>query len=98
MRQAEKGKKEIIVPNSAHTRPGQENFEKNRKKIQKIKKPLSVTIYSQNWMRQAEKETKKFQSRIPFVLDPGKKIPKKIAKKFKKLKMLIPALLLCKTG
>ena len=37
-------------------------------------------------MRQAEKARKKFQSRIPFILDPGKKIPKKIAKKFEKLK------------
>ena len=27
-----KGKKKILVPNSVHTRPGQENFEKNRKK------------------------------------------------------------------
>ena len=34
-------------------------------------------------MRQAEKERKKFYSRIPFLLNPGKKIPKKIAKKLK---------------
>ena len=34
----------------------------------------------------AEKERKKFYSRIPFILDPGKKIPKNIAKKLKKLK------------
>ena len=31
-------------------------------------------------MRLAEKEKKKFYSRIPFILDPGKKIPKKIEK------------------
>ena len=37
-------------------------------------------------MRQAEKERKKFQSRIPFIVDPGMKIPKKIAIKFKKAK------------
>ena len=35
-------------------------------------------------MRQAEKGRKKFQARIPFILDPGKKIPKEIAKKLKK--------------
>ena len=29
--------KKILVPNSIHTRPGQENFEKNKKKIKKIK-------------------------------------------------------------
>ena len=32
------------------------------------------------------------------MLDPGKKIPKKIAKKLKKLKNLVPALFLAKTG
>ena len=37
-------------------------------------------------MSEDEKTTKKFQSRIPFLLDSGKKIPKKIAKKIKKLK------------
>jgi len=40
----------------------------------------------------------KFYSRIPFILDPGKKIPKKIVKKFKKLEHLFPALFLAKTG
>ena len=49
-------------------------------------------------MSQAEKEKKNFYSRIPFTLDDGKKIPKKIAKKFNKLKNLIPALFLAKTG
>ena len=34
MRQAEKEKK-ILDPNSVHTRPGQENSEKNRKKKSK---------------------------------------------------------------
>ena len=33
-----------------------------------------------------------------FMLDPGKKIPKKIAKKFKKLKIIIPSLFLSKKG
>ena len=31
-----------------------------------------------------ERARKKFLSRIPFLPDPGQKIPKKIAKKFKK--------------
>ena len=39
LRQAEKEKKKLI-PNSVHTRPGQENFEKNIKKIRKIIKPI----------------------------------------------------------
>ena len=32
------------------------------------------------------RKKEKFYSRIPFLLHPGKKIPKKIAKKLKKLK------------
>ena len=83
MRQAEKEKKNL-VPNFVYTRPGQENSEKNRKKVQKIEKPLSGIIFRENGIRQAEKEKKKFQSRIPFTLDLGKKIPKKIEKKIKK--------------
>ena len=37
-------------------------------------------------MRQDKKERKKFYFRIPFKPDSGKKIPKRIAKKLKKLK------------
>ena len=51
--------KKILVPNSVHTRPGQENSKQNSKKKQKIKKPLSGIIFSQNGMRLAEKEEKK---------------------------------------
>ena len=42
--------KKNLVPNSIHTRPGQENFEKNSKKIKTIKKPYSDIIFSQNRM------------------------------------------------
>ena len=41
---------------------------------------------------------KNFYFRIPFILDSGEKIPKKIAKKLKKLKNLSPILFLAKTG
>ena len=57
-----------------------------------MKKHNSGDIFSQNGMIWAEKEKKKLQCRIPFILDPGKKIPKKITKKFKKLKNLFLAL------
>ena len=40
-----------LVPNYVHTRPGEENSEKNRKKIQKIKKLLSGIIFCQNGIR-----------------------------------------------
>ena len=83
MRQAEKEKTKILIPNSVHARPGQENSEKNMNKIKKIIKPLFGNTFSQNGMSQAEKEKKKIQSLIPFILNPGKKISKKIEKKFK---------------
>ena len=41
-------------------------------------------------MRQDEKEKKKFYSRIPFMLDPGKKIQKKNGKKIEKIKKKKP--------
>ena len=48
--------------------------------------------------RGQEREKKSNLSRIPFLPEAGKKIKKKIAKKFKKLKNLFPALLFAKTG
>ena len=84
MRLAEKEKK-ILVPNSVHTRPELENSKKNSKKTQKIIKPLPGIIFSQNGTSYAEKVKTKFWSRIPSIPDPGKKIPQKIVKKFKKL-------------
>ena len=53
-------KKKILGPNSSDTVPRQKNSKKNRKKIQKIKKPISGYIPIQNGMRSAEKERKKF--------------------------------------
>ena len=44
MRSDKKGRKKILDPNSVHTRPRQENSEKNSEKILKIKKPLSGNI------------------------------------------------------
>ena len=90
--------KKILVPTFIHSRPELENSEKNSKKNHKIKKHTSDNNSSQNGMRQVEKGRKKFQSRISFIRDPGKKIPKKIAKKFKKLENLFPAIFLAKTG
>ena len=49
-------------------------------------------------MRQAEKEKKKLNFRIPFILDQGKKILKKIEEEIKKFKNHFSALFLAKTG
>ena len=77
----QKRENKILHWNSVHTRNGQENSEKNSKKIIK---PIPGLIFSQNGTRWAEKVKSKFYSRIPFILDLGQKIPKKIVKKFKK--------------
>ena len=58
--------KKILVLNSIHTRPGQENSEKIAKKFKKIKKPLSGIISIQNSLREAEKPKKKKKN---FVLN-----------------------------
>ena len=95
MRQDEIGRerdKRILDPNSAHTRPGVENQEKKQEKNSKNqRKNFSALFLVKSGMKQAEKERKEFQTRIPLILDPGEKIPKKIAKKFKKLKNNFPA-------
>ena len=51
MRYTEKERKIFFFPNSVHTRLVQENSEKNSKKSQKIKIPLSGIIFSQYGMR-----------------------------------------------
>ena len=49
-------------------------------------------------MRSAEKKKKKFWSRIPFILDPSMKIPKKNSKNIQQIIKLFPELFLAKTG
>ena len=51
MRLAKKEKKKNLVPKYVHPWPMQEKSEKNSKKIQKIEKPLSDIIFSENGMR-----------------------------------------------
>ena len=57
--------KKVLVPNSVHTRPEQENSKQNSKKIQKIKKLNSGIISMQKGLREAEKEKKKNLVRLP---------------------------------
>ena len=47
-----KSEQKILVPNSVHTRPGEENSEKTSKKI---KKRHSGIIFSQNRPREKKK-------------------------------------------
>ena len=51
-----KSENNILVSNSVCTRPVQENSKKISKKIEKIIKPLTSNIFSQNGMRSNEKK------------------------------------------
>ena len=53
----EREKIKIIVPFYSYTTRNRK-FQKNRKKIQKVKKNHYGTISSQNWLENAEKERK----------------------------------------
>ena len=77
-------KKKILVWNSVHPQLGEENSEKNSKKIEKIKKPLSSIIFSQNGMRLAEKETKKTLVPNSVHTRPREENSEKNSKKIKK--------------
>ena len=72
-------------------------FQKNSKKIQKIKKYHYCFISSQNKLVKAKKEGKKIKKIVPmsFYLTRNREL-KKIAKKFKKLKNTIMATFLVK--
>ena len=48
-------------------------------------------------MRYTEKEKTKFEPRIPFILDPGKKISKKIVKKLN-IKKPLPSIIFSQNG
>ena len=79
-KRAERGRereKKILVPNSVHTRPGEENSEKNSKKIQKIKKINSSIISIQNGFGEAKKEKKKFISEFRSYSTCARKFRKK---------------------
>ena len=81
MRQAKKEKKKILHPNSVQSGLGQENSEKNSKKIEKIKKTSFRHYFQPKRDETGQEREKKFYFRIPFILDPAKEIPKEIIKK-----------------
>ena len=73
-------------------------FRKSRKKIQNLKKFHYKFISSQSGLEKDEKERNKNYSSISFLPDAFYKIPKKIARKFKKLKSTIMATFQAKIG
>ena len=49
-------------------------------------------------MRQAKKYRKEFWTRIPHILDPGEKIPKKNSKKIQKIREQLFGIIFCQIG
>ena len=99
MRQAEKQKKKILLPNSVQARHGQENSEKNSKKIEKIKK-TSFRHYFLPRRDEIGREREKKKNLHPNSVHarPWQENSEKIAKKLKKIKKLFQTLFLAKTG
>ena len=86
MRLAGKEKKKNFSPEFGSNLTCAWKFRKKQKKNSKNQK-TSFQQYSQPKRDEIGREReKKNLSRIPFTLDPDKKIPKKIAKELKKLK------------
>ena len=83
--------KEILLSNSVHTRPRQENSKK-------IEKPLSNIIFSQYGDEIGRERGKKILLPNSDHTRPRQENSKKISKKLKKLKNLFPILFLAKTG
>ena len=94
----ERGKK-ILDPNSVTTRSRQEYSEKNSKKIQKIKKPLSGIIFSQNGDEIGRGRVKKIL--VPNSVPTQTKLEnskKKNSKKIQKIKKHHSRMISIKTG
>ena len=90
--------KKNLLPNFVHSRPRQENSEKNSKKIEKIKK----TSFRHYFLPKRdeigrEREKKKFTSEFRSSTTEARKFQKIIVKKFKKFRNLFPTLFLAKT-
>ena len=62
----------MFVPN-----PSKKISKKMQKKIKKIKNLFQALFIAKMGGDRPKKREEKFQSRIPFILGPGKKIPKK---------------------
>ena len=89
-----KRKKKILVPNSVHTWPREENSEKKiAKKFKKLKNHFPALFLAKTGQHWPRKREKKFSPE--FCSCPTR--ARKFQKKFKQLKKLIPVLFLSKT-
>ena len=80
-----------------HTRPGQENFEKNSKKFKKLKNLFPALFLAKRGCDRPRKTKKNLVSNSVHTR-PGQANFEKNKKKIKKSKNLFPELFLAKTG
>ena len=62
-----KREQKILVPNSVHTRPGEENSEKKIEKKSKKLKNAILALFLAKTGRYRPRKKKKIQSQIPFI-------------------------------
>ena len=85
MRQAQKERKNLD-PNSVHTRPGQENYEKNRKKIKKLKNLFPALFLAKTGLHWWRKREKNFTPEFCSYPTRARKFEIKKSKKIQKIK------------
>ena len=90
--------KKILLPNSVPTRPGHENFEKNRKKIQKVKNLFPALFLAKTGWDGPRKREKNFSPKFRSYSNRGRKFQKKIEKKIKKIKKPLSGIIFRQNG
>ena len=77
MRQAEKEKKKILLPNSVHTRHEQENSKKNSKKLKKLKNLFPTLFLAKTGLDRPRKREKNFTPEFRSYSTQARKFRKK---------------------
>ena len=90
--------KKILVPYSVQTRPGQENSEKNTKKIQKMKKLLSSNIFKPKQDEVGQESEKKILVPNSVHSRPGKENSEKNSQKLQKINKPLSSISFSRNG
>ena len=88
----------ILVPNSIHTRPGQENSEKNRKTIKKIKNLFLALFLGKTWDEIGREREKKILAPNSVHTRPGQENFEKYSKKIQKIKKPFSGIIFSQTA
>ena len=94
----QESRKKILVPNSVHTRPGQENSEKNSKKIRKIKNLFPALFLAQTGWDRPRKRKKKNLDPNFVPTEPKLENSRKNSKKIQKIKKVNSSIISIQNG